>query len=115
MSNPVKIYPIACQLLGPKGTFSVNILKLVQTGFLVNSLDQTLKVNDQFTATFVLPVKNIFIESPVVVFKTYDQFKGAHGLVKPGHHVNELLFQNMSTESKKSVTQFLDYVRSAQA
>jgi len=114
MSKTQKVYPIQCQLTSAEGALSVTIVKMGHTGFLINSLEKTMKVNAAFTATFTLPIKNIFIETKVTVFKTYDEFKGTHGLVNPGNHVAEMVFQTPSSDVRKALVSFFAYLSASQ-
>src|SRR4051812_26386842 len=103
----IQIYPIACQLVRSSGAINANILKVGDKGILVNTGAVPMKVHETITAVFILPLKNVRIETPVIVFKTYDQFKGAHGDVQPGHHVAEMVFKNLSAEHKRAVGGFV--------
>lgn len=73
---------------------------------LIDTLDKTLKVNDKFKATFTLPLSKIPIEVMAVVYKTYDEFRGQHGLPQAGTHRSELTFHNISPEAKKRIGAF---------
>ncbi len=112
MKNPPVVYPISCQLTNKSGSITVNIVKIGATGILVDSTDAPLLVNSIYTMQFVLPFVKATVETLGVVFKTYDEFKGTHGLVQPGSHVNEIIFKNPTVEVRKSIASFLGYVSS---
>jgi hypothetical protein len=90
----IAVFPIPCQLVGAAGALNSNIIRLSMHSILVNTGPQPLLVNSAFHVKFFLPVVKQNIETETVVFKTYDEFKGKHGEVQPGHHVAELVLKN---------------------
>ena len=108
---------MACQLVGKteslkSESLTINIIKLTMNGFLANTLAQTIQVNGIYGASFVLPSRQKeFIESEVLVLKTYDEFKGIHGLVQPGNHVTEFAFRQISPDNKNHIYKFLALIQ----
>src|SRR5437764_1290030 len=111
MTKTEKYYPISCQLVGKGVTLNVSVIKLSSRSILADTGPQPLLVNDSFLTKFVVPlVKNGQVESEAVVFKTYDQFKGKHGEVQPGHHVVELVFKNLPDEARRQIISFVAHI-----
>lgn len=107
-----KIYPIGCSLASDGRTMNANIMKLTQRGMLVDSLTQSMKVHDCFQVNFVLPLNGKSVSCEAVVVKTYDQFRGKHGLEQAANHVNELVFKNPPQEVRIVITEFLKDINS---
>ncbi|MCC6278615.1 MAG: PilZ domain-containing protein [Oligoflexia bacterium] len=111
MAKQIQLYPIGVDLKNSRKSVRAAIVKLSAGGFLVNSYETPLLVNEAFQAEFVLPGKEIVISGEAVVFKTYDEFKGKHGLISPGNHVNELVWRNPSAEMRSKLAQYLAWVK----
>jgi hypothetical protein len=108
MTKKLNIYPMACQLTKKDGSHvSVQIIKLSAGGALINSLSHPMKAGDSYKAVFVLPIKHNTVEIEAVVYKTYDHFKGQHGLVSPGNHISELTFKSLTPDARKAIQGFL--------
>jgi hypothetical protein len=108
MTKKTNVYPIKCQLVKKDGSQTVvDIIKLTSGGMLINSHAQPMKVADIYKAILVLPFKNDQVELEAVVYKTYDSFKGQHGLVNPGSHVSELTFKTIPQDTRKAIHAFL--------
>ncbi len=97
-SSKPRLYPIKCTLTSREHSREVEIVKLTHTALLIDSKDKPLKVNTAYTAKFT--VSGETIETLVIVFKTYDAFKGKHGLAAPGRHLSEVIFKDLTSATR---------------
>src|SRR4051812_31053472 len=92
----VSAYPIPCQLIVGGATVNGEVLKVSTRACMVNTGTQPIVVNTPVQIKFVFPVTKDDVDEAVVVYKTYDSFKGKHGDAQPGTHVAEMVFKDLT-------------------
>ncbi len=112
MTSPkMKIYPFECHLKSETGEFKGQVVALTTAGFLFNAGTHVLKPSDYVHVRMELPLVDKHVEGSAMVYKTYDTFKGHHGLINPGDHLIEFIFKTIEAEYKNSISQFLAHVQ----
>lgn len=111
MKKQLNIFPFECELTGSNYNFKGNILMMNQNGFICNTGTQIIRTSTNMNVKFNLPLTSRVIEAPVISFKTYDKFKGAHGGVSPGDHITEFVYKAPSDDLRHIMTQFMAHIQ----
>jgi hypothetical protein len=102
----IPAYPIPAALVLANGPAQGKILKLTQTGFLIELATQFLQAGDKIEVTFETPVQHKTVKESCVVIKLYNQHRGS----KEGgvQHIAEIHFKPLTHEGKTAITNFLN-------
>lgn len=130
----VSPYPISLKLEKGGAWIEAKIVKLTQMGFLAE-MAPMLKVGDQYSLHFEIPVLQEQIQALGKVIKTYDSYRdeesikaklakpqlkvvespqaggGAAQQADPLRRLVEIHFQNLSDKGKQSIQKFLVAIR----
>lgn len=102
----VKPYPFKVTVTADR-PHEGQIVKLTQTGFMMNTGPDFLHVGGKGVASFILPLATAPLQVNVVVVKTWDHYGAAVAGHVAGQNLAELHFKGMDAGVLAQITQFL--------
>jgi len=108
-----KAYPFPVELKSEAKSFSLQVVKLSEQGFLAEASEVTafLQPGEKFNCSFSLPVLNHRLDESIMIIKVYSQLNHRPGNQSQGQSplvgMIEAHFQSLSTAGRGHIVSFL--------